>query len=333
MALTGRASLGPANHVPGAVRPPRETLSREVNPALKWMRAERIQWDCDLARQEFSIFLRDGEGADVEEPVMVCSIDEWLDCVVPADRVRLRLKLLSLFESATRSFDLQIRVATPDGHAQVNDVCALVVRDEQGMPLRIVGHQSRRFAHTDTRPSFAPSIYHDPLTGLPNRRLFEQCFVESLERARRDQKPGFAVLFIDLDGFKQVNDRNGHLVGDRTLVAVAERFLHCVRPEDVVARRDGDEFTILLKDISQPAAAVVADRILEHLRAPMSVNGGEVCVTASIGMVLCGAAPSSPEDLLRRADEAMYHAKARGGDCCVTAGHDHRNPQDLHSVG
>ena len=208
------------------------------------------------------------------------------------------------------------------------------MRDEQGLALRIVGHQSRLYAQAESARSLDTSVYQDPLTGLGNRRLFQQCFVELVERVRHDARRRFAVLFIDLDGFKQVNDRNGHLVGDRTLVAVAQRFVHCVRPEDVVTRRDGDEFTILLMDVHQPDVAVaVADRILEQLRAPLSIDGLDVGVTASIGIALCGAAPSSPDEPLCRADEAMYRAKARGGDCHVTAGHDGEHPHRLQSVG
>ena len=117
--------------------------------------------------------------------------------------------------------------------------------------------------------------------------MFERCLADAIKCAQEDRGYRFAVLFVDLDGFKRINDRYGHLVGDRALLAVAQRFSHCVRPEDVVARRDGDEFTILLKDLWQPDDAItVADRILKRLRSPLAVDGVELVVTVSIGIAL-----------------------------------------------
>jgi diguanylate cyclase (GGDEF)-like protein len=131
---------------------------------------------------------------------------------------------------------------------------------------------------------------------------------------------------VDLDGFKKINDRNGHLVGDRTLLAVAQRFSHCVRPEDVVARRDGDEFTILVKDIAQQSeAAAIAERILQHLRSPLALNGAELVVTASIGIALSSTELHAADELLHQADEAMYRAKARGGDRYEIAGRERQD--------
>ncbi|MEX0679222.1 MAG: sensor domain-containing diguanylate cyclase [Pirellulales bacterium] len=298
------------------------------------MCADGIHWECDLARQEFAIFPRDREGFDSRAPALVCTVDEWLDCVVPGDRRRVRGKLFSLFATATRSFEVQFRVAVPGGGQQWTDLCAIVVRDAQGTPERIVGHQCKLGAIGEYKPSPLPSAYHDPLTGLPNRRLFEWCLAEAIEGAQQDRAYRFAVLFVDLDGFKQINDRHGHLMGDRALLAVAQRFSHCVRPQDIVARRDGDEFTILLKDLWQPGdATAVADRILEHLRTPLALDGAELVVTVSIGIALSYAELTAPDDLLRFADCAMYRAKAQGGDRYVTAGLDSRNPADLRSAG
>ena len=293
----------------------------DVNPVSEWMRGNRVQWECDVARQEFAIFPRDRAGGDSHQPATICTVDEWLDCVVPEDRRRLRAKLVSLSSAAMRSFEVKFRVAMPSGLQQWMDLCAIVVRDEQGRPLRIIGQQSKLGEMGDDQRSPVPSAYHDPLTGLPNRRLFERCLADAIECAQEDRGYRFAVLFVDLDGFKRINDRYGHLLGDRALLAVAQRFSHCVRPEDVVARRDGDEFTILLKDLWQPDDVVtVADRILKRLRSPLAVDDVELVVTVSIGIALSYAELSAPDDLLRSADEAMYRAKARGGDRHVTAG-------------
>jgi diguanylate cyclase (GGDEF)-like protein len=155
---------------------------------------------------------------------------------------------------------------------------------------------------------------HDALTGLPNRALFLDRLELSLRRSRR-QSEDFccAVLFLDLDRFKLVNDSLGHLVGDRLLMAVAKRLEAALRPGDTVARIGGDEFTLLLDDIGDVhGASVVAERLHESLSAPFEVDSREVYVSASIGIALV-TPDRAPEDVVRDADVAMYRAKAQGG--------------------
>jgi len=157
--------------------------------------------------------------------------------------------------------------------------------------------------------------FHDPLTGLPNRALF----LDQLERAfARAARAGYAValLFLDLDGFKAVNDEFGHEAGDGLLVAVAGRLGMRLRSEDTIERFGGDEFTVLLQNVGGLSAATeVADRILEELREPFLLEGREHHVTVSIGIALSTPAEVDPTPMLRRADEAMYMAKQRGGAC------------------
>src|SRR3954467_502528 len=155
---------------------------------------------------------------------------------------------------------------------------------------------------------------HDALTGLPNRALFLDRLELSVRRAHR-QSEGFccAVLFLDLDRFKLVNDSLGHLVGDRLLMAVTRRLEAALRPGDTVARLGGDEFTLLLDDIGDiHGASVVAERLQESLSASFEVDGRELYVPASIGIALV-TADRAPEDVVRDADVAMYRAKAQGG--------------------
>jgi diguanylate cyclase (GGDEF)-like protein len=154
---------------------------------------------------------------------------------------------------------------------------------------------------------------HDALTGLPNRTLFIDRLEQSLRRARRSgPDSGAAVLFLDLDRFKVVNDSLGHHVGDQLLQAVALRLDAALRPGDTVARMGGDEFTLLLEDVTDPReATVVAERVLLTLGDPFEIAGRELFVSASIGIAL--AAPETdPEELIRDADVAMYRAKAEG---------------------
>ncbi len=153
---------------------------------------------------------------------------------------------------------------------------------------------------------------HDPLTGLPNRALFKQRLESAIERAKRENYL-LAVLFMDLDGFKVINDSLGHLVGDQLLVAIAQRLQTCLRPGDLVARLGGDEFTILLenlKDISD--ATNVAERILHELTLPFNLKEHEVFTAASIGIALSTTGNERPETLLHDADVTMYRAKALG---------------------
>jgi len=154
--------------------------------------------------------------------------------------------------------------------------------------------------------------FHDSLTELPNRALFADRLGLALARTSR-RKVAVAVLFLDLDGFKPINDRFGHEAGDRLLRAVAERIRACVRPEDTVARLGGDEFTVLLEDIVDVRYAIgVAERIEEMLREPFPIDGHEARVTASIGIAVSSGPDTSPEDLMRDSDSAMYLAKRKG---------------------
>jgi diguanylate cyclase (GGDEF)-like protein len=153
----------------------------------------------------------------------------------------------------------------------------------------------------------------DPLTGLPNRLLFRDRLTQAVRRLdRRDHV--VALIFIDLDGFKAVNDRYGHATGDRLLEAVAARLRRVVRRTDTVARLGGDEFTIILEGLhDRDDAARVAEQALFSLRQSFEVDGEVIELGASLGVAIASHATEIPEALTRRADAAMYRAKARGG--------------------
>ena len=154
---------------------------------------------------------------------------------------------------------------------------------------------------------------HDALTGLPNRTQLLVALRRSLSRYHADPTHAFAVLFLDLDRFKVVNDSVGHLVGDELLKEAAARIGHCIREPDMVARLGGDEFAIVIDRIDDPAEAVnVADRVIRSLSEPMRIAGKELYTSASIGIALSHVRYRNPEELLRDADVAMYRAKAAG---------------------
>jgi len=157
------------------------------------------------------------------------------------------------------------------------------------------------------------AAFHDALTGLPNRTLLSDRLSLALARAKRNKEYQFAVLFLDLDRFKLVNDSLGHTLGDQLLVELGRRLELCMRKVDTVARLGGDEFGMLLDGIKDPYDAIyIAERIQEELLEPFTLNGHEFLTTTSIGIAFSQTGYDGPEDILRDADIAMYRAKANG---------------------
>ena len=156
------------------------------------------------------------------------------------------------------------------------------------------------------------SAEHDLLTGLPNRLLLNDRISQSIALARRDMNQ-IAVLFLDLDGFKYINDSLGHPIGDQVLQSVAQRLVNCVRSTDTVSRQGGDEFVILLSDVQQPEdAAVMANRMLHVVAQAHSIDQHDLHVTTSIGISVYPEDGQDPATLIKNADTAMYQAKENG---------------------
>jgi diguanylate cyclase (GGDEF)-like protein/PAS domain S-box-containing protein len=165
----------------------------------------------------------------------------------------------------------------------------------------------------DAQRKIYHQAFHDTLTGLPNRTLFMEHLVIAGRRAKRSESYRFAVLYLDIDRFKIINDSLGHAIGDGLLVAFAERLQKTLRDIDILGRFSGDEFVILLDDIAgRDYAERVAKRLQKELRAPFLIDGHEIFAPASLGIVLNTRAYDRPEDIIRDADTAMYHAKERG---------------------
>jgi diguanylate cyclase len=164
-----------------------------------------------------------------------------------------------------------------------------------------------------TEVQLAHLALHDHLTGLPNRSVFDDRLTHALQR-RRDGHGGVAVLFIDIDGFKRLNDSFGHRAGDDVLREAATRIRAAVRPHDTVARLGGDEFTVLCEDVHDERGALdIGQRIEEGLTRPLVIDGHEIVLRASIGVTMAEAEQVTAEEVLQRSDDAMYGAKARGG--------------------
>jgi diguanylate cyclase (GGDEF)-like protein/PAS domain S-box-containing protein len=233
------------------------------------------------------------------------------DYVHPDDRPLLRQLLERAADSPRTNLTEGFRLRRPTGGwRHVEAVCRNLqnVPTIGGIVLNVRDVSERKVLEDE----LAYRAYHDALTDLPNRTLLVDRLRQALARGARTQR-GTAVLFIDLDDFKVVNDSLGHALGDQLLVATAQRLRASVRPGDTVARLGGDEFIVLLEDVAEADDAnAAARRMLAELEAPFKLADRELFVGASIGIALSGPDPKLPDDLLRDADAAMYAAKARG---------------------
>jgi len=203
------------------------------------------------------------------------------------------------------------RVLRPDGSVRWVETAIRAVPDAHGEPYQVVAVTRDVSERKDAESRLAYQALHDSLTGLPNRTLFLDRLEHALKRAERHHG-GVAVLFVDLDRFKLINDSFGHAAGDRLLCDVAERLRRTLRPADTIARFGGDELTVLCEDLDGEAGArAVAQRIAELFEEPFVVEDGEAFLQASVGIALA-ADGAAPEDLIRDADAAMYRAKDHG---------------------
>ncbi len=186
------------------------------------------------------------------------------------------------------------------------------MRDETGQITNYIGIYSDISARDQMRERLHHLAYYDALTRLPNRHLFADHLRLALAQAKREHNK-VALMFIDLDKFKNINDTLGHSMGDKVLIGIADRLRHSVREADTVARMGGDEFTVVLPELGEAKnARVVAQKILEGLQPPLVVEGHEFHITGSIGIALYPEDASDPESLIRNADTAMYRAKEMG---------------------
>lgn len=190
---------------------------------------------------------------------------------------------------------------------------ASVARNAGGEPLHLILQIQDITERKRAEEQVHHAAFHDALTGLPNRTLLSDRLSLALARAKRNKEYQFAVLFLDLDRFKLVNDSLGHTLGDQLLVELGRRLELCMRKADTVARLGGDEFGMLLDGIKDPYDAIyIAERIQEELLEPFTLNGHEFLTTTSIGIAFSQTGYNGPEDILRDADIAMYRAKANG---------------------
>ncbi|PYC44702.1 diguanylate cyclase [Pseudomonas soli] len=295
-----------------------------IRPIL--LEAERFQrsqyfarigtWDWDIDTNHLywsdAIFGMFGYPVDAVTP----SYELFCNAVHPDDRVRVRAGELRCIETG-ENHDEEYRVVWPDGTVHWLRETGNVVKDELGTPIKMMGvvrditeekawaNQLHRLAH------------HDPLTGLPNRLVFEERLEGALASARRNYSR-VALVFIDLNGFKTINDSLGHAAGDQVLKTTATRLYEALRNSDSVARLGGDEFVTVLEGLStertpEDEARVIAERLLVSLDTPISVGNTRRRVGVSLGIALFPEHGQTRDQLIHVADLAMYEAK-RSGD-------------------
>jgi diguanylate cyclase (GGDEF)-like protein/PAS domain S-box-containing protein len=269
-------------------------------------------WDWNIHENEVHFSARWKSMLGFQENEISNKPEEWFDRIHDADRARVKNEITAHQNGATPHFESEHRMLHHDGTFRWMLSRGLAIRDQSGKPLRMAGSQT----------DITQAKVSDPLTGLPNRLLFIDRLNRLIKYSKRRKNHCFAVVFMDLDGFKMINDSMGHLIGDQLLVGVAERLEKCLRATDTLARlRDtytvarlgGDEFTVLLDDLKDPNdAKIAADRLMKALKPPFLLAGKEVYTSVSIGIAQSNPVYEGPDEMLRDADTAMYHAKSLG---------------------
>ena len=225
-----------------------------------------------------------------------------------------RMTMRKLDGEAPTSYELEI---IAKGGQRVTLELSTRLICQNGKPVGVQGIGRDITSRRQAEEKLLHNALHDSLTDLPNRTEFMRHLQGAIDQAKADPEYKFAVLFLDLDRFKIINDSLGHVIGDKLLIGIAKRLKTCVRPRDIVARFGGDEFTILLNKVTEPSdATMVAERLQRKLSSPFKFGNYEVFSSASIGIIVSDEIPREPEDFLRDADTAMYRAKETGKARC-----------------
>lgn len=270
-------------------------------------------WDWDLRNGRIYYSPRWKAILGFEENEIDDTPGEWFSRVHADDIERIEVDIASHVGGITPFFVNEHRLQHKDGAYRWVLARGLAVRDAGRKAHRMAGSLTDITDRKSAEEQLVHNALHDSLTDLPNRVYFIDQVKRLLERNRRRGDFSAAVMFIDLDGFKSVNDTLGHASGDKLLVAIARRLESCLRPGDTVSRFGGDEFAVLLEDVRHPGDAVrIAERIQAEVSKPVELPGRSMITTASIGIAHMEEDYERPEDVLRDADAAMYQAKING---------------------
>jgi diguanylate cyclase (GGDEF)-like protein/PAS domain S-box-containing protein len=266
-------------------------------------------WDWDLVRERLYVSPRWSQMLG-EEELSEQSPDFWLNRVHPDDHNSLQTAIDDHLVGKSENFSCHYQIQMKDGSWRWMLSRGLAIRDEKGRPIRFAGSQTDITEQKLAEERLAHNAFHDELTGLANRALLIDRLNQMLAHTQRHPDYRFALLFLDLDRFKTINDSLGHTIGDLLLTTVAHRLQQILRPGDSVARLGGDEFVLLLDDISDVSdTVIIAKRIQEQFKRPFHLGEREVFSSFSLGITLSDGRYRVAEELLRDADNAMYRAK------------------------
>ncbi len=270
-------------------------------------------WDWDLKNNRIHYSFRWKTMLGYGERELTDSPEEWFGRVHPDDSADVESRIGAHLDGRNPHFESEFRIMRKDGTFAWVLSRGVAVRDKQGLATRMAGSQTDISLRKHAEEQLLYDAFHDSLTGLPNRALFMDRLQHVIASTRRHKGQVYAVLFLDMDRFKVINDSMGHTMGDQLLVAVSKKLSECLRPGDTVARLGGDEFAVLLEYISELKDAVdIAERVHAQFTKPLLIRGNEIFTTTSIGIALSSQVYDRPEQILRDADIAMYQAKARG---------------------
>lgn len=304
--------IGLQTDVTGRIQAEAALRESEERYALAVQGANDGIWDWNLKTGKVYYSARWKAMLGYQEHEIGDAIEEWLDRIHPEDMHWVKRNLKEHLDGLTPHFEQEYRVMHRDGGHRWILCRGLAVQDAEGKTTRMAGSQTDLTAWKQAEEKLLHDALHDTLTGLPNRVLLMERLRHAIQLCQHSYSL-FAVLFIDLDRFKVINDSLGHMLGDHLLIAIADRLAHCLRPSDTIARLGGDEFVILLEDArDESAVTLVAERIQKELSVPFTLDGYEVFTAASIGIAFGTKNYVRPEDLLRDADTAMYRAKEQG---------------------
>ena len=271
-------------------------------------------WDWDLRNNKIYFSYRWKSMLGYGDKEISNHPEEWLSRVHPDDRAEVEVRIAAHLSGRNPHFEGEFRIMHKDGTYRWMLNRGLAVRNVSGQAYRMAGSQTDITSRKTAEEQLVYDAFHDALTGLPNRALFMDRLQHVIATSQRRGDTFYAVLFLDMDRFKIINDSLGHLVGDQLLVVMGRKLTECLRPGDTVARLGGDEFAVLLEKIGELKDAVdVADRVHQTLSVPLLVKGHEVYAAVSIGIAMGSERYERPEQVLRDADIAMYQAKGRGG--------------------
>ena len=282
-------------------------------------------WDINIATNKIFLSPRCKEMLGYSEDQISTDMNEWVKLIHPEDIPCLFSARMQALDGESKSFENEHRKLTVDGSYKWIQVKGMVVeRDKENAPLRVIG----TYTDISERKKIEADVLHlahfDNVTNLPNRTLFLDRLNQEIKKSRRNGTT-FALMLLDLDRFKEVNDSLGHQKGDLLLKEIANRLTNCVRESDTVARLGGDEFTIILSETNKSKDIdLLIIKILNTVASPCLLDGDVAYVSASIGIAIYPSDTIDGDELLKQADQAMYTAKKNGKNTYVDFPEYHR---------